>query len=393
MKGLRRYLIVSAILLVAYLVAQYYKPKPTDWTPTYLKEHKIPFGTFILHQQIRNIFPNAQLKIANKRAYNTLKDKAHKNAVYLLIASKIDLDKLDLQELMKFMSSGNHVFIASFDIANILSDTLKLKSTSSYNYVNKKSDGINFTNPQLKSRNAYHFKKGLGDQYFSEFDTARAIVLGKNERGNANFLKYTFGRGALYILPNPQLLTNYSLLMPSGADYATKALSHLPSSETLIWDEFNTKPDTGDTSVLRVIFRNEHLRWAYYLALIGLVIFVIFEMKRRQRIIPIVAPLSNSSVDFVKVVGQVYYQQRDNRDIANKKSSYFLEHIRSTYHFKTAELDEELQEKLSIRSGVKADTINQLFKLIKQINGSHKVDDQLLIDFNKLTEQFYKQAQ
>ncbi|WP_316792979.1 DUF4350 domain-containing protein [Pedobacter frigoris] len=393
MKGLRRYLIVSAILLVVYLVAQYYKPKPTDWTPTYVKEDKIPFGTFILHEQIRNIFPDVQVKTTNKRTYNTLKGKVYKNASYLFIASKIDLDKLDLQELMKFMSSGNQVFIAAFDIDNILSDTLKLKSTSSYNYMKKKSEGINFTNPLLKSQNSYYFKKGLGDQYFSKFDTARAIVLGKNETGNANFLKYPIGKGTLYILPNPQLLTNYSLLMPSGADYAAKVLSYLPPSETLIWDEFNTKPDTSDASVLRVIFRNEHLRWAYYLAVVGLVIFVLFEMKRRQRIIPIVAPLSNSSVDFVKVVGQVYYQQRDNKDIASKKASYFLEHIRSTYHLKTAELDEELQQKLSVRSGVKADTIDQLFNLIKKINGGQKVDDQLLIDFNKLTEQFYKQAQ
>jgi hypothetical protein len=37
MKGLKLYLVISAVFVIVYVVAQYYKPKPTDWTPTYLK--------------------------------------------------------------------------------------------------------------------------------------------------------------------------------------------------------------------------------------------------------------------------------------------------------------------------------------------------------------------
>lgn len=393
MKGLRRYLIIGSILTVAYLIAQYYKPIPTDWSSSFIKEDKIPFGTYILHQQISDIMPDAALKFSNKRIYNTLKDNPYRNASYLMIASEIKMDKLDLRELLKFVSSGNQVFIASFKLDNILSDTLKLKSSSAFNYSNEKGEGINFTNPELKSAQVYRFKKGLGDQYYSAFDSLKATVLGKTSSGKANFLKYPFGKGALYISPNPQLMSNYSLLSAQGADYAAKALSYLPKSEVLIWDEFNTKGILADASVLRVIFRDQHLSWAYYLALAGLLIFVFFEVKRRQRIIPIIAPLTNSSVEFVNVVGKVYYQRRDNHDIACKKASYFLEHVRSTYHLKTIELNVEFAEKLSTRSGVNLAIVSELINVIGQIEHTKKVDDQMLINFNKLTEQFYKQAQ
>lgn len=393
MRGLRRYLIVSAVLLVAYLVAQYYKPTPTNWTSTYLKEDKIPFGTYILFQEIHDLFPKTDVKVTRDPIYNSLKDSSFNNTNYLFISHSMEVDKLDFKELISFVEQGNNAFIAAFDFGNALRDTLKLEIGSSYNYSVEGSTGVNFINPALKAKSDYTFGKQIAEQYFSQFDTSRVTVLGKNTDGKPNFIKYTFGKGSIYILPNPQLLTNYSLLNPRGADYAAKALSYLPASARLLWDEHNTRGNIDDSAILRVIFKNEPLRWAYYIAMAGLIIFVLFEMKRRQRIIPVIEPLKNSSLDFVKVVGKVYYQQRDNSDIARKKINYFLEHIRSTYGLKTGVLDDELKKALIIRSGVSSETIDQLFITINGINSNQHVDDHSLINLNKLIERFYKQAQ
>ena len=242
-------------------------------------------------------------------------------------------------------------------------------------------------------KKGYVFNKGLGDQYFSEVDTSRATALSRNANGDVNFVKYTYGKGALYILPSPQLLSNYNLLNPTGASYIAKVLSCLPLAEKVIWDENNTKGNVDDESVLRVLFRNDRLRWAYYLALAGLLIFVFFEMKRRQRIIPVVEPLKNTSVDFVKVVGKVYYQQRDNRDIVQKKISYFLEHVRNNYRLKTTKLNEEFMSDLIIKSGVTEDVVQPLIETINMLNNAIVVNDGALIKLNKLIEKFYKQAQ
>lgn len=393
MNGLRKYMIISGIVLVGYLLLQYFRPKPTDWKPTYLKEHKIPFGTYILYQQLPQIFPAADVRISKRRIYSTLHDQKYRQANLLLIASKADVDKSDLKELREFVRAGNSVFIAAFDWSTTLKQFFSIRSTSGFDFSREKSTAIHFTNPNLNSKKHYVFDKGLGDQYFNKFDTVNAVVLGRNEEGNANFLRYRIGKGAFYLLPNPQLLTNYSLLNPDGADYAAKALSYLPKGKILIWDEYGTRGIVQDNSALRVIFGNEMLRWAYYLALIGLVIFVLYEMKRRQRIIPILEPLKNSSVDFVKVVSKVYYQQRDNNDIAIKKTEYLLEYIRSTYYLKTKVLDEELKMQLVARSGAKEETISQLLFVMERIRKGIHVDDHLLIRFNQLTEQFYQESQ
>lgn len=393
MRGLRLYLIGGSLLMVLYLLAQYYKPKPTNWSPSYLKEDKIPFGLYILYHQTASLFPEAKVRLSRQPAYNTLKGQGFNHSAYLFIAGEMKFDTYDYQELLKYMRQGNQVFIATFKINKVIGDQLKLEIRSSLNYTKEKSTPVNFVNPGLKRKQDYVFDKGLGDQYFSKIDTSKATVLGRNANGDVNFVKYTFGKGALYILPNPQLLSNYNLLNPSGAEYAAKALSYLPATETLIWDENHTRGSTDDSAILRVLFKHDPLRWAYYLSITGLLVFVLFEMKRRQRIIPVVAPLKNSSVDFVKVVGRVYYQKRDNRDIVRKKISYFLEHIRMAYRLKTTQLDEEFIAMVVVRSGVNAILVQELFAMIKNLDNAVMVHDAQLIALNKSIEKFYKQAQ
>lgn len=392
MTELKRYITWSVVVMIIYLVAQYYKPQPTDWKETYVKEDKVPFGTYILYQELGNIFPEAKVSPSRLPVYNTLKDKTFNRTNYLFVAGEVGIDEYDYQELIKFVEKGNHVFIAAYKLSDFLADTLNLTLSSVFMPSNK-GTRVNFVNPALKHLKGYVFNKGLGDQYFSKVDTTRATALGRNANGEVNFVKYTFGKGGLYILPSPKLLSNYNLLNPAGADYVAKALSFLPKAEQVIWDENNTRGNVDDESVLRVLFRNDSLRWAYYLAIGGLLIFVFFEMKRRQRVIPIVAPLKNTSVDFVEVVGKVYYQQRDNRDIAKKKIRYFLEHIRSNYHLKTTLLNEEFTHDLLLKSGVNEDLVHELIATINRLNGAVMINDKALIQLNKLIEKFYKQAQ
>lgn len=393
MSGFKKYLIFGSILMLIYLIAQYTKPKPTNWSPSYLAEDKIPFGTYILRQRITDIFPGTKITKAQNAVYNTIKEKPSGKSNLFIMASNLTIDKFDYQEMVKYMQSGNNVFIASFQIKGVLLDTLKLQIASGFSLRSKRKYPINFVNPSLKRELDYYFDKGISDQYFDEIDTAKAIVLGKRDNTEANFVQYKFGKGSLYLLPNPQLLTNYSLLKEDGADYAAKVLSYLPKAETLIWDEHFTKPEVKDRSELSVFLRYEKLRWAYYIALGSIVFFVLFEIKRRQRIIPIINRLDNTSVAFVNVVGRVYYQQRNNKDIADKKVIYLLAYIRNKYRLKTTEIDQEFKDTLIKISGATIDVIDELLTEITYLKAGHNVSDQQLIRLNKLIEQFYKQDQ
>jgi len=217
-------------------------------------------------------------------------------------------------------------------------------------------------------------------------------VLGINDKGNSIFVKYRYGKGALYLMPSPQFFTNYNLINPEGADYAAKSLSYLSPGGNLIWDEFPSQGPQQEISKLRVLFKYPELQWAYYIGLFSLVTFILFEMKRRQRIIPVLDRLQNTTVEFVNVVGQVYYERKDHKNLADKKIAYVLEHIRSVYRLNTNLIDDEFIEALSNKTEIRISAIRSLMLLLQRYSEATKITDQQLIELNNNIENFYKKS-
>ncbi|OCX50765.1 hypothetical protein BEL04_18705 [Mucilaginibacter sp. PPCGB 2223] len=391
MKDLKIYIIIASVLVGFYLVAEYNKPKPIDWSPTLINTDKIPLGTYILYNQLPDIFKGARVIQMREPVYNVIADHDFKNAAYIIITDNLKLTDYDYGKLTRFIKQGNDVFISASSFGNELEKELKLSTSQPYSG-NGYLPSINFISPGFDSTTHYAFKR-LGQQYFNELDTAKTYVIAKNSNGKSTLIRYQFGEGSLYLCTNPFLFTNYTMLQPQGADFVAKALSVASKNRpTVIWDEFYTQGRDGDESLMRVFLRNPSLRTAYYICLITMAIFVLYEMKRRQRIIPIIEPLRNSSVDFVNVVGQVYYEQRNNSNIAQKKAVYFLEYIRTRYYLRTNLLNEELVEVLSQKSGADTALLHQLFNQINIIRSGVYISDNDLISFNRNIEQFYIQS-
>lgn len=50
----------------------------------------------------------------------------------------------------------------------------------------------------------------------------------------------------------------------------------------------------------------------------ALTFYTVFESKRRQKFIPIIPPLHNSSLDFTETVGLLYFNKSDHSNLAEK---------------------------------------------------------------------------
>jgi len=106
--------------------------------------------------------------------------------------------------------------------------------------------------------------------------------------------------------------------------------------------------------------------------------------------IPAIAALRNSSVDFVKTIGRLYYQRKDNLNLANKMAAHFLGHVRSKYNLPTASLDSEFAEKLSYKSGYDKKMVKDIVDHIKVTQQQQTISDSGLLDLNEKIEAFYK---
>jgi hypothetical protein len=177
------------------------------------------------------------------------------------------------------------------------------------------------------------------------------------------------------------------MLFQNNAEYISGALSYLPKGK-IIWDEYYKVGRGEEETPLRFILSRTALAWAYGITIVSLFCYILFEAKRRQRIIPIVAPPQNATLEFVDTIGRLYYQYGDHKDLAHKKITYFLESVRSRFYLKTNLLDEEFVEKLSEKSNVEKEQVKMLISLIRKINEAGSVTEEMLIRLSDMIDGF-----
>jgi hypothetical protein len=380
------------LVLSLYVVAELNRPKPVDWTVSLSKDEKAPYGSYILYQQLKEIFPDASVNAYRQPVYNQVNNFTDSNTAYLLVEPAVEMSKDDLNELLNYVVTGNYVFMAAGNFSRALMDTLKFNTERRFG-IGKDSTTINFTSPALRADTNYGFTAMTLDGYFSKMDTLHSIVLGNNQKKDINFIKIPYGDGAFFIHTAPLCFSNYFMLTAGNAAYTAKALSYLPKNlKQVYWDEYYKLGPEGSNNPLRFILNNPWLRWAFRVSVFTILLFILFEMKRRQRVIPVIEPPRNSTLDFVQTVGGVYFNQHNNKNIALKKINYFMEFVRSGFYLSTSQLNDEFIQLLAKKSGVGENETRQLVNLIYEINDSPQITDQALILLNKQIDSFYEKA-
>jgi ABC-type Zn uptake system ZnuABC Zn-binding protein ZnuA len=118
--------------------------------------------------------------------------------------------------------------------------------------------------------------------------------------------------------------------------------------------------------------------------------YLLLNVKRNQRTIPVIEKPKNESLDFVKTIGKLYYEKQDHLNLAQKMCTYFLEHIRSKYFINTSNLNNTFIEQLSGKSGVTQAEVEQLVSSIQAIQIANQISQQQLNFYYQQFNQFYK---
>ena len=193
----------------------------------------------------------------------------------------------------------------------------------------------------------------------------------------------------MYMHTSPLAFTNFFLLHKSNNAYYDNVLSYIPKSVSQIeWDDYFRYG--RQFSAFQVIMESPGLRAAFWITLLIFALIFLFDSKRKQRIIPKLPPLKNSSLDFVKTVGRLYYQYRDNKNLAQKMTAHLMDHIRTRYNIPTFSMDERFVFTLADKSGYDSAALQKLISTAKMIQESPRISDKELMEYHKLTEAFYK---
>lgn len=392
MTALKRYILPALAIFALLLYVELTAPRPVDWTPSFSRYDKIPYGGYVLYDLLADYFPGQEILSCENPIFETIIEGEFTHASnYIFINSSFMVDEFEAAELINYAAAGGHVLIAAEQFGKPLSDTLKFATRFPFRMPDD-SVSINLSNPALRRDSSYVYRNGTTDYFFARFDTVRTIVLGRNSLGHANFIRLEHGAGAIYLSTVPYAFTNYNALYHGNIDYLSKALSYLPR-QPVYWDEYYKVRRQSASTPLRFILNRPALKWAWYLTLAGILLFIIFEGRRRQRIIPVIPPLSNTTVQFVQTVGRLYYLNGDHKNLAEKKISHFLEHLRNYYYLKTDTLSEALYQQIAEKSGIARSEVDRLFRAIRAVQRREEISEAELRQLHQLMETFYQQSE
>ena len=168
----------------------------------------------------------------------------------------------------------------------------------------------------------------------------------------------------------------------------------------LYWDDYYRKlsskrknsgsgEDSGFSS-LSEILKHPQLAAAFWLTLVLLLLYIAFGGKRRQRIIDKIKPNENTTVTFTETIGRLYLQKKDNKNIAEKMSTYFNEYVRNNYFLNTNAVNDDFITTLSRKAGVEREKVESLYRAIHHAHNNATVDDYQLLSLNEQIQNFYK---
>ena len=199
-------------VLIGIIVTEIVRPRPINWSPSYTLASKIPFGCYVLYNELASIFPHNDIETVEENIYDVLVDRATSTAAnYILINDFIYLDEQETNQLLKFVDEGNQVFIATSNLTGKLADTLNITIEQRYD-IKEDSTKASFTNAHFNEE-AFYFERGVNPAYLTSIDTAKTEILGHihvksstllnntpNEiKISPNFIKTSFGKGNFII--------------------------------------------------------------------------------------------------------------------------------------------------------------------------------------------------
>lgn len=417
MKNYLPYIIITLIataLVLMVATGNYRKNRQLDNRITLRKADKIPYGTYVAYKNLPYLFPKANIH-ADKHEpgyWDSLSSYEGDQAV-IIITGRFGADEFEMKRLINFAEKGNDVFISAIELSSDAERMFGCEARTTYtpSYFTGNDYAVNDTlELRLKSATsqrfaAYRYPGRYLSGYFYSTDTSTTDILGTDASGRPNFIHLQAGAGNFYVHLVPLAFSNYFLLHKQNISYYETAFSYLnPAVKKIAWDEYylNKKYNDNEGEKKKGWFRvlmnlqNEEgkkpFKAAFWLAILLLLIYVLMEMRRKQRYIPVMTKPKNDSMDFVKTIGRLYYDKGDHGNLCRKMSGYFLEYVRNKYKLPTSQLNDELIKQLHYKSGLEEAEVRKIITFIRYAEDAPSVSPAELAEFHKLLESFYKKA-
>lgn len=388
---LKYFLLLSVLFLVGCEEA------PVNWFPSFDSKDTIPFGTYVLRQELPALFPDSNITNIDQPTDEFFEEiqYEYRHDHYIYLNENVQFDSLTWSKILQYVNQGGAAFIALPNVHSTLESTLGVSTTTVGSELSNSPTefSIKVDNQEKK----FIFEDKVNNAYFTKMDTETTDILGyRTYQGDKqpNFIKVYYGDGFFLMHTNPYVFTNYQMLKKNQSEYVADIFSYFNSAD-ILWDNHRmgwrgsgTRSDGGFFNALSFILKHDGLRTAFLLLMMMGVLYLVFNSKRRQRAVTIVLPYKNYTLDFAKTLSELYRYNPDHTALVKYKINYFLEQLKQHYNLTTKEMEKDFAQILSARSAVPYELCNKLVVTINLFRNKNYLDKEDFFKLQSLIEQF-----
>ncbi len=404
--------IAGAVLLTALLLLVFLhkEPRKFDGRITLNPKEKIPYGTYAAYQLLKQQFPAATIEINKYAPAKWQNISFDSNGQVLLIINNFFNPTLaELKHLARFAQADNYIFISSLQMNETAQRFFNTQQEDVYNpFALQQEHGIVRMHDSFAVRLdtaayaqpvAFVYPGISYNNTFTQYDSSTAYPLGYNSNGTPNLLAINTKQGAIFLHAAPITFTNFFILYGSNHTYFEKLLRLLPQgARRIVWDEYfllykkDSSGDDDSKGLLHVLLSHKNFYIAGWLVIMLLALYLLTEIKRKQRMVPLYAKRTNDSLEFVTTIGKLYYEKSDHKNLAAKLTLFFFDYVRTKYKIATGEINSSFVQHLSLKTTIPAADINELMDALTTIRISRQISRRQLLQYHRLLENFYSKA-
>ncbi len=312
--------------------------------------------------------------------------------VYMIVTPYLNVRQSEAVKMHDFVEAGNTMVVISDDWSSAFETEFRVGNDQVFSGFGQAAGSLRDTFKKLGNKLAY--RSDSFALFYTPFNRFLLVdsslsdleVLSYNEVGKVDGLRWRIGSGWVVMITNAGLFTNYGLLTRTNYEYAMGILSYLePYPDYLYWDDFfhrNKNRPPENRSILDVLLAIPALSWAFWLVLLLCAIWVLSNLIRRQRRIPLKDPNKNTTVEFTQTIARLYFNKKDNQGIALKMIQHFLEYIHTQHYLPRQKMDAGFAALLSRKTGQSLVEMQKLVARMADIQSGTQVRDEDLLLLN-----------
>jgi len=399
-----------------------------NWYESYDPSEDQPYGTSLLPKILQARYPDATYEnLPLNWTTNGLDSTGQ--TLYIAVGGGLKYTYTEAEALAMFIEQGGHAFLAAKEVSNrflsyVISDScLKYKSFlpnarfDSLELV-ESATGAVLMMPVLREKrgsseagnylNALYYNCLLGAEHLLMIHQDTVAFRNKTDAEYPRqpiMSRFSYGEGALTILSYPKALTNVYATDSLGRQTMEEVLKLLPDSVAHVAYDARRRSSTNATirdnvprsdnslesegNILKHVLARPPLATAWYLLILGAIVFLVFGAKRRQRLIPLVQPRKNTTHQHLGNISRLYLTQPNNMMMASKQFALFDAYCNRRFGLRPLHDDADF-ERFSKMAGVNEKYLETLKRYQSTVARNQPISNTGFVSIVRILQATYK---